>query len=1004
MAKLYPPNIAGTLPSFYYSSDTGTTTIVVPFSMNKTVSASAIKGFKLRLKTATTDILYAILDSVENSWNPSELVNPQVSFDIPESVLKKLTVGSFYKIQIAYIGDYDEVGYYSTVAVVKYTAKPRVNISGFKTATVNSSKREYIGEYHNTEDPTEKAYEYKFVLYDEKNNILEQSEWLLHNSYEDVSLTDSIDRYIIRYAFKQNVTYKIQYTVKTNNGLEVSSPMYLVMEAESINPEIDADLKAELNYNNACIDLYLKGRESAITGKFLLTRASSLDNYSSWLEISDFQLIGELPSKFLFRDFTIEQGVTYIYSLQQYNDFDIYSNRLTTEYITAYFEDAFLFDGKKQLRIRFNPKVSSFKTVLQESKKITIGSKYPFIMRNGIVEYKEFPINGLISYYMDNDEFFLSKEEDLQLEGWKFTTDIVDDNLYAERRFKLAVLDWLNNGEIKLFKSPQEGNYIVRLMNINLTPVDQVSRMLHNFSCQATEIADFTSQNLTRYGLINAKEVITYQMRWETIILEDLWMKSKQENKNIYNIDLLNGYKAYQIKITDMRFGQKFSFVDSDRNKHTIMIGVTGAYEVNLDKPVTNLKLVAPKTNGDPTLFENDSYNYGNLPLQGSVTFSIMSASQNRFDSITDLNIKEIPIHQVFGPDSDILFYFNNFRRNVSRIYYARFFPLEVVDVYDPLFGSNIDNNLIFTGRVQQLEQSTQPNITKVYDIPEINEFGEKVHYYYRYYQGKLYAEQHFETSFEKVGELSSYIIYQDEDKYYRLYGKQLQEITQWVNDNKIINNKNIYTITYNDLTPYVIYRKHIEGSTEQMYFKYNGYKLIKLDNYSTLVQYGDNVSFNVAEKETYFTEIDYIPSYISLGSGVCAELGLQVREITYSIEKDEPVKTLKMNYDKALLAYHTATTGLKQIPKNTTNIPNTEIFTYNEEIKEFYVLEDHEINDEWKKFKDTTKNYYLYMPTDSPVNAEELDALYTTLLVQEALFIEEMKRITEERLEVERN
>jgi hypothetical protein len=103
-----------------------------------------------------------------------------------------------------------------------------------------------------------------------------------------VSLTDSIDRYIIRYAFKQNVTYKIQYTVKTNNGLEVSSPMYLVMEAESINPEIDADLKAELNYNNACIDLYLKGRESAITGKFLLTRASSLDNYSSWLEISDF--------------------------------------------------------------------------------------------------------------------------------------------------------------------------------------------------------------------------------------------------------------------------------------------------------------------------------------------------------------------------------------------------------------------------------------------------------------------------------------------------------------------------------------------------------------------------------------------------------------------------------------------------------------------------------------------------------------------------------------------
>jgi hypothetical protein len=53
----------------------------------------------------------------------------------------------------------------------------------------------------------------------------------------------------------------------------------------------------------------------------------------------------------------------------------------------------------------------------------------------------------------------------------------------VERLFKLEVLDWLNDGNIKLFKSPQEGNYIVRLMNVSLTPIDTVSRMLHNFSC-----------------------------------------------------------------------------------------------------------------------------------------------------------------------------------------------------------------------------------------------------------------------------------------------------------------------------------------------------------------------------------------------------------------------------------------------------------------------------------------------------------------------------------------
>ncbi|MBQ9657397.1 MAG: hypothetical protein IJV31_01345 [Clostridia bacterium] len=51
----------------------------------------------------------------------------------------------------------------------------------------------------------------------------------------------------------------------------------------------------------------------------------------------------------------------------------------------------------------------------------------------------------------------------------------------AERIFKLKVLEWLNDGKIKMFKSPTEGNYLVRLMNISLTPEDKLGRMLHNF-------------------------------------------------------------------------------------------------------------------------------------------------------------------------------------------------------------------------------------------------------------------------------------------------------------------------------------------------------------------------------------------------------------------------------------------------------------------------------------------------------------------------------------------
>jgi hypothetical protein len=36
----------------------------------------------------------------------------------------------------------------------------------------------------------------------------------------------------------------------------------------------------------------------------------------------------------------------------------------------------------------------------------------------------------------------------------------------------MAVLNWLTDGQPKLFRSPGEGNFIVRLMNISLTPND----------------------------------------------------------------------------------------------------------------------------------------------------------------------------------------------------------------------------------------------------------------------------------------------------------------------------------------------------------------------------------------------------------------------------------------------------------------------------------------------------------------------------------------------------
>jgi hypothetical protein len=49
----------------------------------------------------------------------------------------------------------------------------------------------------------------------------------------------------------------------------------------------------------------------------------------------------------------------------------------------------------------------------------TLGGKYPFFFRNGNVNYKEFPISGLISMQMDKEETFM---KGIQITGGERTT------------------------------------------------------------------------------------------------------------------------------------------------------------------------------------------------------------------------------------------------------------------------------------------------------------------------------------------------------------------------------------------------------------------------------------------------------------------------------------------------------------------------------------------------------------------------------------------------------
>ena len=132
------------------------------------------------------------------------------------------------------------------------------------------------------------------------------------------------------------------------------------------------------------------------------------------------------------------------------------------------------------------------------------------VSRNATTYYRTFPVNGLISFWMDENEVFVKK---LDIYKYKDIKDLYDnyntennivqyDYIY-EREFREAVLEFLQDGEYKIFKSPTEGNIIVRLMDVNCVPNQSLDRMIYSFSANAYEMDAPTMENYLKYGFYN---------------------------------------------------------------------------------------------------------------------------------------------------------------------------------------------------------------------------------------------------------------------------------------------------------------------------------------------------------------------------------------------------------------------------------------------------------------------------------------------------------------------
>lgn len=617
MYKLYPPSIENKLPACAGNS------LTIPFAMNKVVNENQIGGMAAIIKTISTGRIIA-------SLTKGTLVIGEkgyaASFDNEKEngQIASLTDGQYYKIQIAYITRNGTIGYYSPVGVFKRTTIPKVSIPALEGNFY--SGYEYTGIYSQEgQDETEKIYSYCFELTDMDGNIIDTSGQQIHNNDKDEATNYSQDTWKTSIELTKDIPYYLTYKVITMNNLECSSPRYITMNQDSIDIDLDIELQSKLDIDNGCVELYIlpsKDKNLIISGSFALVRTSSKSNFNTWDEVYKFSYLNtvlsqEKPTR-IWEDCTVEQGEEYLYAIQAFNSRNLYSNRLDAKNgkLKIDFLDAFLYDGKRQLKIQFNPKVSNLKNNILETKMETIGSKYPFIFRNGHVHYKEFSISGLLSLLSDDSGKFANTivataVEDnrlttpaLSAEYSELQTNVSANNIYKERQFKLDVLEWLNNGEPKIFRSPTEGNYIVRLMNVSLSPIDTLSRMLHSFQCTAYEIAEWNFKNLIDLHLIEIPVDKKSNLKIAQISpskMVEIYNQSQNVFKDKYPIfDLYNntsisfGKEAYGLNITEATPGTILQFAFSKGATPTIEIGGTGAYYVQTrEYGVTGISLVS---------------------------------------------------------------------------------------------------------------------------------------------------------------------------------------------------------------------------------------------------------------------------------------------------------------------------------------------------------------------------------------------------------------------------
>lgn len=585
--NLYPPIISTYMPAFirtnscrvYFSlsdynssSDIANVQVIVSYQNSSLTALDTLKY--------PTGVMIADLQIDTNVSGDSKyyiFISPS---DLQDG---EFAIGEYYKVQLRFTStsastltdtskiaawltaNQEYFSEWSTVCLIRGIEQPSIYLRQFENATgtndvvFSSSVLQLVGglyyELDNSNLEDEYLKQYTINIYNASTGIL------LYNSgiiYTNEFYPNEIN-YTLDYAFEDGIKYLLELEYTTNN-LYIGNVAYYFSVITAGVDVLYASITATSDPDNGRIVVNVKSTTTDVFfGNLCIRRASSEDNFQYWQDIKIQVMDDGSILDYIWYDYTAQSGIYYKYCAQSIDAKGYRGSVVMMRHpVMLYLDDMFLTREDFQLKIKYNPSISSFKINYNESKTDTIGSQYPYIRRNGNIAYKTFPISGLITAFCDEDNVFTSREDfyqDLEEYYDSFNDDEqitpYKDFIY-EKFFRDKVMSFLYENNVKLFKSLTEGNILVRLMDVSFTPNSTLGRMLYTFSATAYEIDECSIDNYNKYGILTLGECsdfIEYQFKrlgqYSTIDAVDVWDKSTNfldYLQDYYGNEAVDGY------------------------------------------------------------------------------------------------------------------------------------------------------------------------------------------------------------------------------------------------------------------------------------------------------------------------------------------------------------------------------------------------------------------------------------------------------------------------------